>query len=62
VRPFCARTGLDYEEVSPLASYRAVLGELHRVGLVADDLAWGPLWAAVDEAHDDADTDADADA
>ena len=51
VRPFCARTGLDYEEVSPLASYRAVIGELHRVGLVADDLAWGPLWAAVEESH-----------
>jgi fatty acid desaturase len=53
VRPFCAATGLDYEELSPLASYRAVLGELRRVGLVADDLAWGPLRATGDDAHGD---------
>jgi fatty acid desaturase len=43
VKPFCASQGLEYEEVGPLASYRAVLLELHRVGRVADDLTWGPL-------------------
>ena len=31
IQPFCAAHGLDYEEVSPLASYQAVYAELHRV-------------------------------
>jgi fatty acid desaturase len=45
VKPFCAAQGLEYEEVGPWTSYRAVLTELHRVGRVADDLTWGPLRA-----------------
>ncbi len=31
IKPFCEAHGLDYEEVSPLASYQAVYAELHRV-------------------------------
>jgi len=44
------RPPAGYEE-SAVGLYRAVIGELHRVGLVADDLAWA-LWAAWSEAHD----------
>jgi fatty acid desaturase len=35
VKPFCAAHGLPYEELSPLASYRAVFSELRRVSRAA---------------------------
>lgn len=35
VKPFCEAQGLDYEELSPLASYAAVWAELDRVGRMA---------------------------